>query len=39
MTYVKNQLFTNWKKGKNHPIYEDKSVTRRKVVVVRRTLI
>ena len=40
MTYVKNQLFTNWKRTqKKHPVYKDKSETTRKVVIVRRTLI
>ena len=39
MTYVKNQLFTNWKKRKKHPVYKDKSEIRRKVVIVRGTLI
>ena len=39
MTYVKRQLFTNRKNSKNHPVYEDKSDSRRKVVVVRGTLI
>ena len=35
MTYVKNQLFTKQK----HPIYDDKSEARRKVVIVGRTLM
>ena len=32
-------LFTNCKNSKNHPVYEDKSDSRGKVVVVRGTLI
>ena len=39
MTYVKNQLFTNWKRTQKHPVYKDKSDTRRKVVLVRGTLM
>ena len=39
MTYVKNQLFTNWKRTQKHPVYKDKSEIRRKVVIVRGTLI
>ena len=40
MTCVKNQLLiTNSKKTQKHPIYKDKSETRRKVVIVRGTLI
>ena len=39
MTYVKNELFTNWKRTRKHPVYKDKSETRRKVVIVRGTLI
>ena len=39
MTYVKNQMFTNCKKRKKHPVYKDKSGTRRKLVIVRGTLI
>ena len=36
MTYVKNATFHKLKK---HPVYEDKSDTRRKVIKVRGTLI
>ena len=41
MTYVKNTTFHKQKKKnrKQHPVYEDKSDTRRKVVIVRGTLI
>ena len=39
MPYGKNQLFTNRKKYKKHPVYESKSEARRKVVIVRGTLI
>ena len=41
MTYVKNTTTVqNLKKtSKNHPVYEDKSDSRRKVVIVRGTLI
>ena len=41
MTYVKNQLFTNWKRTQKTPClqYKDKSETTRKVVIVRGTLI
>ena len=39
MTYVKNRLFTNWKRTQKHPVYKDKSEIRRKVVIVRETLI
>ena len=39
MTYVKNQLFTNGKERKKHPVYKDKSETRRKVVLVREKFI
>ena len=39
MTYVKNTTVHKLKKSKNHPVYEDKSDSRRKVVIVRRTLI
>ena len=38
MTHVKNQLL-NWKRTQKHPVYKDKSETRRKVVIVRGTLI
>ena len=31
--------FANRKNGKNHPVYEDKSDTKRKVVKVRGTFI
>ena len=36
MTYVKN---TTFQKQKKKPVYEDKSDTRRKLVIVRGTLI
>ena len=40
MTYVKYKTVYKLKKtSKNHPVYEDKSDSRRKVVIVRRTLI
>ena len=40
MTYVKNTTFHKEKKtAKKHPVYKDKSDSRRKVVIVRRTLI
>ena len=40
MTYVKNATFhIKRKKQQKHPVYEDKSDTRRKVVKVRGTLI
>ena len=40
MTYVRNATFHKLKKtAKKHPVYDDKSDTRRKVVKVRGTLI
>ena len=39
MTYVRNSTFHKLKKQQKHPIYEDKSDTRRKVIKVRGTLI
>ena len=39
MTYVKNPLLTNCKRTQKTPVYKDKSETRRKVVIVRGTLI
>ena len=39
MTYVKNATVHKLKKSKTHPVYEDTSDPRRKVVIVRRTLI
>ena len=39
MTYVKNQLFTNWKRTQKKHVYKEKSETRRKMVIVRGTLI
>ena len=39
MTYVKNPLFTNWKRTQKKPVYKDESETRRKVVIVRGTLV
>ena len=38
MTYVKNTTFHKLKKTAKHPVYEDKSDTCRKVVIVRGTL-
>ena len=38
MTYVKNTTVHKLKKQKKHPVYEDKSDSR-KVVIVRGTLI
>ena len=34
MTYVKNTTFHKQKNSQKHPAYEDKSDTRRKVVIV-----
>ena len=40
MTYVRNATFHKLKKkSQKHPVYEDKSDTRRKVIKVRGTLI
>ena len=40
MTYVKNTTVHKLKKKvKNYPVYEDKSDSRRKVVIVTGTLI
>ena len=40
MTYVKNTTVHKLKENsKKHSVYEDKSDTRRKVVIVRGTLI
>ena len=39
MTYVKSTTFHKLKTQQKHPVYEDKSDTRRKVVIVRGTLI
>ena len=39
MTYMKNQLFTNSKRTQKTPFYKDKSDTRKKVVIVRGTLL
>ena len=40
MTYVNGTTFHKLKKpGKKHPVFQDKSDTRRKVVTVRGTLI
>ena len=39
MTYMRNAIFHKLKKQQKHPVYEDKSDTRRKVVKVRGTLI
>ena len=38
MTYVRNATFHKLKNSKKHPVYEDKSDTRRKVIKVRGTL-
>ena len=39
MTYVRNATFHKLKKQQKHPVYEDKSDTRRKVIKGRGTLI
>ena len=40
MTYVRNATFHKLKKpSKKHPVYEDKSDTRRKAIKLRKTLI
>ena len=39
MTYVRNVTFHTLKKQQKHPVYEDKSDTRGKVIKVRGTLI
>ena len=41
MTYMKNTIFhkTEKKPQQKHPVYEDKSDTKRKVVTVTGTLI
>ena len=39
MTYVKNTTFHKLKKQQKHPVCEDKSNARRKVVIVGGTLI
>ena len=40
MTYVRNATFHKLKKTQQkHPVYEDKSDTRRKVIKVRGTLM
>ena len=39
MAYVRNATFHKLKNSKKHPVYEDKSDTRRKVINVRGTLI
>ena len=39
MTYVKNTTVHELKKQQKHPVYEDKSDFRRKVVIVRGILI
>ena len=39
MTYVKNTTVYKLKNSKNHPVYADKSDSRRKTVIVRGTLI
>ena len=39
MTYVKNTTVHKLKKRKKHHVYEDKNDPRRKVVIVRGTLL
>ena len=39
MTYVKSTTFHKLKKQQKHPVYEDKSNTRRKLVTVRGTFM
>ena len=39
MTYVRNATFHKLKKQKKHPVYKDKSDTRKKVIKFRGTLI
>ena len=39
MMYVKNTTVYKLKNSKNHPVFEDRSDSRRKVVIVRGTLI
>ena len=39
MTYVRNASFHKLRKQQKHPVYEDKSDTRRTVVIVRGTLM
>ena len=39
MTYVKNTTVHQLKNSKHHPMYEDKSDSRRKVVTVRGSFI
>ena len=39
MTYAKNQLYTNWNRTQKHPVFEDKSEARRKVIIVKGTVI
>ena len=39
MTYVRNATFHKLKKQQKHPVNEDKSDTRRKVIKVGGTLI
>ena len=39
MTYVRNATFHKLKNSKKHPVFEDKSDTRRKVIKVRETHI
>ena len=39
MTYVRNATFHKLKQQQKYPVYEDKSDTRRTVVIVRGTLI
>ena len=39
MTYMKNTTVHKLNKQKKHPVYEDKSDSRRKVVIVKGTVI
>ena len=39
MTYVKNTTVQKMKKQQKHPVCDDKSDSRRKVVIVKGTLI
>ena len=39
MTYMKNTTVHKLKKQQNHAVYEDKSDSRRKVVIITQTLI
>ena len=39
MTYMKNTTAHKLEKQKKHPVYKNKSDTRRKVIIIRRTPI